>query len=442
MLKDSRNSKIYQAGVTAFAVIACSIILFFCIQRWSGLMSLIGEIFSSLSAIIWGVVIAYLLWPVVRKIRNFSEAHIFSRINSEHTRRNLSLASGIVLSIFLLLFVIIFLLYMVLPGLASTIITLINNLSSYTETVEGWIETLLSDNPDFADSITAAFDSFTVWLNNWIQTNLLEDLNSVISMFTTGVIGLGRSILNFIIGIIVSICIFVSKDTFSGQFKKIMYALFNPERVNTLLDILRHCNKIFSGFISGKILDSFIIGVICFIMYSIMGMPYVTLISVILGVCNIIPFFGPFLGMVPCAFLILIVNPLQCLIFIVTFLILQQIDGYVIGPAILGDSTGISSFWVIFAILVGGGLFGFPGMILGCPCFAVIYYICKRIIEQKLKSRNLPSDTSDYSAEGAVIDPDTGTLTFIKTDNTTIRSQNRKSRKDSKDKAGIKDQSH
>lgn len=174
--------------------------------------------------------------------------------------------------------------------------------------------------------------------------------------------------------------------------------------------MLRHSDKIFGGFISGKILDSLIIGILCFICLSILKMPYTILVSVVVGVTNVIPFFGPFIGAIPSAFLILVVNPQQCLIFLIFILILQQVDGNIIGPTILGDSTGLSSFWVIFSILLGGGLFGFAGMILGVPICGVAYYICKRLVESKLRSRQYPTATTAYSASGIVMDPDTHML--------------------------------
>lgn len=410
MIKDKHRPYL-RWGITIFAVFVCCILFFFAVLRFSELKSLIGTIVRLLSPIIWGVVIAYLLWPIVKSIRNFLTPRLPAFIKTEKRRRNTSLGIGIVAALALMLFLIVVLISMVLPELAYTTITFINNFTTYIETAEGWINNLLADNPQIQDMIRSSFDRFAQWLNNWFQTDLLSQINVIISGLTSGVIGFGKSLLNFIIGIIVSIYVFVSKDTFTGQFKKILYAIFKPQQANIILDVLRHSDKIFGGFISGKILDSLIIGILCFIVLSILKMPYTILVSVIVGVTNVIPFFGPFIGAIPSAFLILLISPQQCLIFIIFILILQQIDGNIIGPAILGDSTGLSSFWVIFSILLGGGLFGFAGMILGVPVCGVIYYITKRAVEHTLASRQFPTETAVYSKEGVIIDPATGTLT-------------------------------
>ena len=168
------------------------------------------------------------------------------------------------------------------------------------------------------------------------------------------------------------------------------------EHANMLLHITKKSNEIFSGFLIGKIIDSAIIGVLCFICLSALKMPYTLLVSVIVGVTNVIPFFGPYIGAIPSAVLILLEEPKMGIYFIIFIIVLQQIDGNIIGPKILGNSTGLSAFWVVFAILVGGGLFGIPGMILGVPTFAVIYYIVAMIINQRLEAKNLPQSSEYY----------------------------------------------
>lgn len=409
MIKD-RHRPYLRWGITIFLVFVCCILFFFSVLRFSELKALIKDVLSALSPIIWGILIAYLLWPIVQHVRDFLTPRLSSAIKNERRRNGISLGVGIFCALSIMLFIIVIVISMVLPELLNTIFTFINNFGSYVETVEGWINTLLASNPEIQDMIRSAFDSLADWLYNWFQTDLLKELNVIVTSLTTGVIGFGKSLLNFIIGIIVSIYVFVNKDTFAGQFKKILYAICKPEQANLILDVLHHSDKIFGGFISGKILDSMIIGIICFIVLSILKMPYTILVSVVVGVTNIIPFFGPFIGAVPSAFLILLVSPKQCLIFILFILILQQIDGNILGPAILGDSTGLSSFWVMFAILLGGSLFGFAGMILGVPVCGVIYYICKRLVNHKLAAKNYPTNTSAYSVPGSLIDPNSHTL--------------------------------
>ena len=227
------------------------------------------------------------------------------------------------------------------------------------------------------------------------------------SKLTVGISWVFSLVSNIVISLIVSVYLLVSKKRFLGQLKKLLYVFLKPDTANAALSIFRQINKIFGGFISGKIIDSLIIGVLCFIGVSILKMPYPLLISVIVGVTNVIPFFGPYIGAIPSAFLVLLIDPGKCLIFLIFILALQQLDGNVIGPAILGDSTGVSPFWIIVSILVGGGLFGFIGMLLGVPTFAVIYYLVKTFSEYYLRKKDLPTDSMLY-CKLEKIDPDTG----------------------------------
>ena len=205
-----------------------------------------------------------------------------------------------------------------------------------------------------------------------------------------------KFLLNVLVGVIVSVYVMASKETFAGQAKKILYAVFKPARANIIIDTLRKSNQIFGGFISGKLLDSAIIGVLAYIVLNIMKMPDTILLAVIIGVTNVIPFFGPFIGAVPSFIIVVLQNPIQGIYFLIFIFILQQIDGNIIGPKILGNSTGLSAFWVVFAILVFGGLWGFPGMLLGVPVMAVIYYIVQKGVAYLLRKRGLAQDTDSY----------------------------------------------
>ena len=201
---------------------------------------------------------------------------------------------------------------------------------------------------------------------------------------------------DIIIGAIVSVYVLSHKEEFSGQFKKLAYGFLGIKTGNILIANFRMANFKFSGFIVGKILDSIIIGIICFAGCSIFQFPYPVLLGLIIGVTNVIPFFGPFFGAIPCALLIFMINPIQCIYFLIFILLLQQFDGNILGPKILGESTGISSFWVIFSITLFGGLWGVPGMIVGVPLFAVMYAIIKTALEKKLSAKELPVETDEY----------------------------------------------
>ena len=228
-------------------------------------------------------------------------------------------------------------------------------------------------------------------------TPTINQLIGNVTDFVIGsAIGVVNGVKNFVLGIIISIYVMFSKEKFAAQTKKILYALFSKQHTDRILRNTRRTHHIFGGFVTGKLLDSLIIGIITFVVLFIVKMPYAVLISVIIGVTNVIPFFGPIIGAIPCAVILLFEDPLKALLFIIIIIIIQQFDGNLLGPKILGDSTGLPAFWVIFAILLGGGLFGFLGMLLGVPTFAVVYSLLKTLIEERLKKKKQPSDTLAY----------------------------------------------
>ena len=409
MIKD-KHRPYFRWGITIFLIFVCCILFFFALFRLDEVQALTHKITGILSPIIWGLVIAYLLWPIVRKVRDYLLPRLPASIKKEKSRKKISLGIGIACALLFMALLVAVLLSFLLPELTATIMTLVNNIGTYVSTVETWIHDILESNPQLQSNFHDAFLNLSAWLQTWLQETLLSQIDVVLTGVTTSIIGVGKAIMNFVIGIIVSIYVFASKDTFAGQFKKILYAFFKPEHANVILDVCRESHRIFGGFISGKLLDSLIIGILCFICLSFLDMPYTLLVSVVVGVTNIIPFFGPFIGAIPSAFLILLISPSKCLIFLIFILVLQQFDGNILGPAILGDSTGLSSFWVIFSILLGGGLFGFAGMILGVPTCGVLYYITKRIVDGKLAQKHFPTETGYYSPEGIVVDPVTRTL--------------------------------
>ena len=233
------------------------------------------------------------------------------------------------------------------------------------------------------------------YLEEWLRKSVLQQSDFIASI-TTGVYNVVKSIFNVIIGFIVSVYVLMTKEKFIGQLKKIIYAIFRPRYGNVVMEVVRKADEVFGGFFIGKIIDSLIIGCICFASLAILRMPYVALVSVIVGVTNVIPFFGPYIGAIPSAILIFLVDPMKGIYFIIYIIILQQVDGNVIGPKILGNTTGLSPFWVIFAILLFGGSFGVIGMLFGVPIFAVLYYIIKRVVEHVLRKRQLPEQTKEY----------------------------------------------
>ena len=253
--------------------------------------------------------------------------------------------------------------------------------------VSDWAEKLLADNPDIETTVSDLIDHYSTDLENFLNKTMMPQINAIVKTVSLSMLSFAKAIWNLVIGLIISIYLLASKERFVSQGKKLLYAFWDTRQANVIMEDFRLIDSTFGGFISGKILDSAIIGVLCFVVVSIMKMPYPMLISVIVGVTNIIPFFGPFIGAVPCALLILMVNPMQCLYFIIFIWILQQFDGNFLGPKILGDSTGLSGFWIIFSITIFSGLMGVPGMILGVPIFAVFYALIKRYVNHSLQKK-------------------------------------------------------
>lgn len=395
--KTNWNIRPYLAiGLTAFLVIMGAIAFYFLMYRYSGVAKFIGQITVILRPITIGLVIAYLMTPIV----NFEERHLLPLVRKK--MKNPDKADKLVrlISVFgALLFFILFigiLLLMVIPELYRSINGLIITLPKQVNSFMDWLNDYVSSDSKISGYLEIGLKNGTEFFENWAKSEFLPQAKNIMAGVTTGVINAVKVVFNVAVGIIISIYVLMSKEVFIGQSKKLMYALLPGKSANAVIHTVHKSNEIFGGFISGKLIDSLIIGILCFICLSIMKMPYTLLVSVIVGVTNIIPFFGPYLGAVPSAILIMLASPLQGVYFIIFIVILQQIDGNIIGPTILGESTGLSSFWVVFAILVGGGLFGILGMIIGVPTFAVIFYVLRKAVNYTLRRKQLPEDSVDY----------------------------------------------
>ncbi len=391
------NIKPYLAmGLIALLVIVLSISFFFLIYRYQGVSRNVGAMFSILQPVTIGLVLAYLISPIV----NFEERHLLplalDKMKSEKKARKTVRAVSIITALVFVGVIIGVLLQMVIPELYRSINGMIDTMPKQVSNFMDWITAYVNEDSEIAGYLEMALTKGTEFFENWAKTDFLPQTRNLIAGLTSGVIIAVRLLFHVIIGIILSIYILMSKEALIGQSKQIVYALFSGKRANRIIRTVHKSNEIFGGFISGKILDSAIIGILCFLCLYVMKMPYVVLVSVIVGVTNVIPFFGPYLGAVPSAILIMLANPIKGLYFIIFILVLQQVDGNIIGPKILGDSTGLSSFWVVFAILVGGGLFGVPGMIIGVPLLAVIFYIIRNALDHVMEKKGLPQDPAEF----------------------------------------------
>lgn len=367
----------YVYGMLAgFGAISLSILFFFLIYRFDGL----GSAFSSLTGIlmpfIYGSVIAYLLKPVCNTAENFLRRVLPARM------RRAAVPLAVTATMLFGLLVVYALLMMIVPQLITSVTTLYYTAQENIGRFIDWISTqeFFTNNAELLLKIEELYDKASEMLDTWIRTKFMPSIQNIVSGVGTGVINIVIVFKNLFIGLVVTVYLLASRKRFTQQAKLIVCSLLKPRWAELVLEEVRYADRMFGGFINGKILDSAIIGVMCYIVCAIFKFPSALLVSVIIGVTNVIPFFGPFIGAVPATLLILIQNPIKALWFVLFILILQQVDGNIIGPKILGNTTGLSSFWVLFAILLFGGLWGFVGMIIGVPLFAVIYDILKKLV--------------------------------------------------------------
>lgn len=396
--KESWNIRPYLSmGLTAFIVLALTVCLYFFIERYNGASALVTKIISTLQPILFGIFFGYLLNPLVNKIQN-----LINRSTKEDKPfgafcHKVSRAMGVIISMLLLLAALLVLINLIVPQLIATVEGLVVSLPAQVQELSNDAEELVDNNKFLSQYADQLIQEGTVYLENWLKTSLLPQSKELLSEVTIGIFAFAKGIINFLIGLIVCIYVLMEKDHFIGISKKMVYGFFSAKTSNEILKIGRKSHEIFSGFIVGKIVDSAIIGVLTYFVLSIFGIPYAVLVSVIVGVTNVIPFFGPYIGAVPSFLLILLADPLKSLYFLIIILVIQQIDGNIIGPKILGNSTGLSSFWVVFAILFGGGMFGFMGMIFGVPVFAVVYYCINEITKHSLQKKNMPLKSEAYT---------------------------------------------
>ncbi|MDE6641332.1 MAG: AI-2E family transporter [Acetatifactor sp.] len=400
-MKFKINNKYFRWGLTAFLAIAAAIVFYYFVFHSSNIKSGIKTITNILMPVVVGMVIAYLLTPVL----NFVEQKILFplckklKLKDGKKKKSVVRCISILITVFLFVGLIYFLLHMLISQIVPSVQNIVTNFDSYTTSITKWLNQALEDNPEAGEYVIKTVTKYSAELEDWftdILPNTAAGLIKTVSMSAIGVFGV---VWDFIIGFIISIYMMASKEKFAGQAKKIIYAVFEQDTSNILIKNLRFTHQTFIGFLGGKIVDSIIIGILCFIGTSFLKLPYAALVSVIIGVTNIIPFFGPFLGAVPCTLLIFVVNPLRplnCLYFVLFILILQQVDGNIIGPKILGNSTGLTGFWVIFAITLFGGLFGVFGMIIGVPILAVIYAAVRAAVNIALDKKQLPTESRKY----------------------------------------------
>lgn len=391
-----QNVYLAKIGFMIFITFACCILFFFMLLRYQGFADGWHKIVGAAQSIIIGLVLAYLLNPIMEFLERKLYKRLKGKMKTDQKAKKLSRGLGIAGAILFLLIIIILLIAAIVPSVISCIVGVIDTLPGNVQNFIKVVQSGKLGEYEVTGTISDMLTKLVDYVENWATKTLLPEAKTYLLQITSGMINMVKAVINFLVGIIVAAYVLMIKESLIGQSKKAIYAIFKPRQGNIIIETMHKADEIFGGFIIGKIIDSAIIGVICYVGCSILHIPDAMLVAVIVGVTNIIPVFGPFIGAVPSLLLVVVQSPWHALYLLIFIIILQQVDGNIIGPKILGSSTGLSSFWVMFAILIGGGLFGFLGMLLGVPVFAMIYYIVQRLVNHSIGNRQLPIATDAY----------------------------------------------
>ena len=385
------------AGIT-LGIIVLAIMFNNLLEHEGRLSAIKSTVSGTMAPIVTGCILAYLLNPIL----NFFEHYCFTPLGKvlfskkEGTEKKFSRALGTLCTILLFLILVVGGLYLVIPQVYLSLSKIVTEAPNYYNTVVKWIDSLDPKQSEVSRYLLMGLDRVYSQAISYLNNDILPNMDKIVAGITSGIVGGLKMILNTILALTISIYVMLEKEILISVGKKLTYSFFSKRNANAIMRGTRYANQVFGGFINGKIIDSFIIGVICYIFMIIVQFDYAVLISMIVGVTNIIPYFGPFIGAIPSALILLMMDVKQGIIFIIFVIILQQIDGNVIGPVILGDRLKISSMWILFAILVGGGFFGVPGMILGAPCLACLYALVGTVCKDRLHGKGLPTQTAEY----------------------------------------------
>ncbi len=415
------KNKYFLWGLTGFLTIVAGLSVYLILINFKPIVGFFKTLTDILMPVFAGMIIAYLLTPILNFIECKILTPIFNKTKFKESEKRAKLIRGIsiFLTMVLMIAAVFWTIYLMVSQIVPSVRDIANNLDTYQANIQTWARKTLTNNPDLRNNIIQFAGVSSQNLETWINDDFLSfslfskfipfinddgsiDMSQLLPILSSVIGGIGKffgGLLDFIIGMIISIYLLGGKERFAGRAKKLTYVVFNRKNANSIISAFRFTHKTFIGYLGGKIIDSIIIGLLCFIGTSILRTPYAGLVSLFVGVTNVIPYFGPFLGAIPSAILIFVVDPmhpLNTLFFLIFILVLQQLDGNVIGPKILGDSTGLEGFWVIFSITLFGGFFKVPGMILGIPVFAVFYAGVRAWSEKKLKKKDLPHETKDY----------------------------------------------
>ena len=380
-------------GITAFLVIAAAILFYFLVLRIGNITGFLSKVIGVLQPVILGLVIAYLINPIV----NFLNARFIpffkKRFKKQKSAVKLSNVISVIISEIIFCVFVFGFMALIIPQFIKSVVDIADTLPDKVQTLGEKGLKLVKSNPTMLE----IYKRLLAYGENWLEKDLAKFAAKLGSSLVSGALDVANFIKDLFIGIILSIYLMLSKRSFVSQTKKVFYAICNEKAIDRLSEWFAKCHSIMSGFINGKLLDSLIIGILCFLGTSILRIPYALLISCIIGVTNVIPVFGPWIGGIPCTILVLMVDPMKGLYLGIFIILLQTLDGNILGPKILGNRIGLDTFWVVVAIVLGGGLFGVLGMLLGVPGFAILYYLFATLINHLLRKKNKSTNSSDYA---------------------------------------------
>lgn len=392
-MKDPKKQRYFYAMMAGFGAISLSVLFFFFLYRLQGIGNVISQLSTILAPFIYGGIIAYLLRPMCNSLEAFFQLRLPKKM------RRFANAFAVVFSLLVGVLVVYALITMVVPQLVESIVTLWNALPTKMEQLVNWATETFGKDERVVQFVEKNYRSYFTDIDKWVQANVIPQVSSLVTNVGTSVWQVLRFVYNILIGLIVAVYVLHGRKRFGKQARLIVRSMFSDRWANRILEEVEFIDRMFGGFIDGKIIDSAIVGVLCYIGCTVLKIPSALLASVIVGVTNVIPFFGPVIGAVPATLLILIDSPIKALWFLIWVIVLQQLDGNVIGPKILGNRTGLSGFWVMFSIILFGGLWGIVGMIICVPLFAVIYDTVRRLVRRGLRRRNHTELWDEYRVQ-------------------------------------------
>ena len=392
-MKDPKKQRYFYAMMAGFGTISLSVLFFFFLYRLQGIGNVISQLSTILAPFIYGGIIAYLLRPMCNSLEAFFQLRLPKKM------RRFANAFAVVFSLMVGILVVYALITMVVPQLVESVVTLWKALPTKMEQLVNWATETFGKDERVVQFVEKNYRSYFTDIDKWVQANVIPQVSSLVTNVGTSVWQVLKFVYNILIGLIVAVYVLHGRKRFGKQARLIVRSIFSDRWADRILEEVEFIDRMFGGFIDGKIIDSAIVGVLCYIGCTVLKIPSALLVSVIVGVTNVIPFFGPVIGAVPSTLLILIDSPLKALWFLIWVIVLQQLDGNVIGPKILGNRTGLSGFWVMFSIILFGGLWGIVGMIICVPLFAVIYDTVRRLVRRGLRRRNHTELWDEYRAQ-------------------------------------------